>query len=326
MTNCVVVNNFCSASGGGAYFSTLYNCSLIGNRASYGGGANGGTLYSCTLVTNIAGSGGGINGGTLRQCLIFGNSANTGGGLYSASLYNCTVIGNYATNSGGGIYGGNLYNCVVYYNVASSGANYLGAVTMNNCCTLPMPANGSLNFTNAPLFVSYSAGNVRLQTNSPCIDVGNNSYNTMSSDLDGRPRIVSGTVDVGAYEFQGADVGDFIGWLQKYGLPVDGSADYADSDGTGMNNWQKWIAGLNPTNPASVLAMSPLVINSPTGVTVSWQSVNTRTYYLQRSTDLAALPAFITIQSNLVGQAGITSFVDASATNGGPYFYRVGVQ
>ena len=61
------------------------------------------------------------------------------------------------------------------------------------------------------------------------------------------------------------------------------------------------------------------------GVTVSWESVNTRTYYLQRSTDLAAQPAFLTIQSNIVGQASTTTYADTNATGAGPFFYRVGV-
>jgi isopenicillin N synthase-like dioxygenase len=36
-----------------------------------------------------------------------------------------------------------------------------------------------------------------------------------------------------------------------------------------MNNWQDWIAGLNPTNALSVLKMpAPAPINNPPGVVV----------------------------------------------------------
>jgi hypothetical protein len=220
-------------------------------------------------------------------------------------------------------------NCIVYYNSASDGGpNYATNYepTFTYCCTTPMPANGVGNITNAPLFVDQANGNLRLQSNSPCINSGNNAYVVGSTDLDGNPRIVGGTVDMGAYEYQTPVSMISYAWLQQYGLPTDGSADDADLDGTGMNVYQDWIAGLNPTNALSVLQMtSATAATNAAGLVVGWESVNTRTYFLQSSTNLAGQPAFTTIQSNIVGQAGTTSYTDTTATNAGPYFYRVGV-
>jgi hypothetical protein len=176
------------------------------------------------------------------------------------------------------------------------------------------------------LFVDYAGGDLRLQSNSPCINSGNNAYVVGSTDLDGNPRLVGGTVDIGAYEFRTPSSIISYAWLQQYGLPTDGSADYRDTDGNGMSNWQKWIAGLNPTNPSSVLKMTSATASSnPAGLVVTWQSVNTRTYYLEKSTNLAAHPAFSTVQSNIVGQTGTTSYTDTNAVGSGPCFYRVGV-
>jgi hypothetical protein len=132
-------------------------------------------------------------------------------------------------------------------------------------------------------------------------------------------------VDIGAYEFPPGVSGVFLGWLQQYALPTDGSADYSDSDSDRVNNWQEWIAGTVPTDATSALRMLNPATNA-LGVTVTWQSVSNRTYWLERATNLGAAPPFSLLTSNIVGQAGTTSFTDTNVIGTGPFFYRVGVQ
>ncbi|MGO9199654.1 MAG: choice-of-anchor Q domain-containing protein [Limisphaerales bacterium] len=336
LTNCTLRGNG-AYWGGGACASTLSNCTLRDNAVvgyeALGGGADGCTLFNCTLAGNWASgeynSGGGACGGALYNCSLTGNSAQSGGGSYQATLYNCTLTGNLSSSGtnafggdGGGAYGGVLYNCIVYFNTGAPGENIGGSGLMNYCCTTPLPTNGVGNITNAPLFVDYAGGNLRLQSGSPCIDAGWNGYVTTTTDLDGRPRIVGGTVDMGAYEFQQGVSGAFVGWLQQYGLPTNGSADFIDSDGDGLNNWQEWICGTCPTNPLSTLRLlSPSIAS--TNATVTWQSVAGVTYFLERSTNLAS--PFTHLASFLMGQPGTTSYADTNVAGAGPLFYRVGV-
>jgi hypothetical protein len=105
--------------------------------------------------------------------------------------------------------------------------------------------------------VNEAAGDLRSQSDSPCINVGDNAYSPASPDLDSNPRIVGGTVDVGAYEFQSPQSLLSCAWLQQYGLPTDGSADDTDPDDDHLNNYQEWRAGTNPTSALSVLRLRP---------------------------------------------------------------------
>ena len=301
--------------------STLYNCTLNDNTASFGGGACYCTLYNCTLTGNTAyDGGGGANTCTLYNCALSGNVAGLNGdGVTGGTLNNCTLTENGNSPSSCAVCQGRLNNCIVYYNYGSAGkANYDTASVLSYCCATPK-GFGVGNIDADPIFVDFIHGNLRLQANSPCINAGNHAYASGSTDLGGRPRIVGPSVDIGAYEF----TGPFDGWLQGCGLPTDGSADFIDSDGDGMNNWQEWICGTDPTNPLSALRLLSPSITS-TNATVTWQSVAGVNYFLERGANLAV--PFTLLATNIVGQAGATSYADTNATGAGPFFYRVGVK
>ena len=350
LNNCKICGNIVTNAisgivsyGGGVNNCILQDCIVNSNFCYDGGGANDSTLNRCYLIGNGAAVGGAVVDCTVYDSLLLGNTAGNAGGSYESTLMSCTIVSNAeltavyqgdGPNLVGGVLESTLTNCILYFNTAQ-GTNYANFETnaigtyggykdvLAYSCTYPMPP-GPGNITNQPVFIDPSTGNYRLQTNSPCINTGKNSYVTNKVDLDGRSRIVGGTVDMGAYEFQGPGIGEFVAWLQQYDLPTDGSVDYADLDGTGFDVDQDWIAGLNPTNPASVLALlPPAQTNNASGITVTWQSVSGINYFLQRTTNLPT--PFSTIQTNITGQSNTTSYLDTSATNNVPYFYRVGV-
>ncbi|HRY50570.1 MAG TPA: right-handed parallel beta-helix repeat-containing protein [Candidatus Paceibacterota bacterium] len=332
---CTLSGNSASGFGGGACGGTLDNCALTGNSAGvHGGGAVRGRLNHCTLSGNSAGIGGGVSGSTLNNCTLAGNSAELGGGAAGGTLNHCTLIGNSASYGGGASYGvlgslSTLKNCIVYFNTATHDGNYYGEqgglIALNYCCTTPTPTNGVGNITHAPLFVDYAGGNLRLQSDSPCINAGNNAYTSSLTDLDGLPRLAGGTVDIGAYEFQGTGSVISYAWLQQYGLPTDGSVDATDADADGLNTWQEWRCQTDPTTALSVLRLlSPMF--DGTNVTVIWESVSGVNYSLERGTNLAPPSLFTPLVTNLRGQPGTTSFTDTNAAGVAPLFYRLGVQ
>ncbi len=342
LRNCTLTANSASKSGGGAYLGTLNGCILMSNLATGvdsiyegdGGGAAYSTLNNCTLRSNSAHfRGGGSCGGTLSHCILTGNSAEAGGGSFGGSSYggvlnNCSLVGNAATSTGGGAYGGTLNNCIIYYNNATEGVNYYGnsgaPIELNYCCTTPLPPNGVGSLTTPPGFVDYGNSDLHLQSKSPCINAGNNAYALGTTDLDGNPRIAGGTVDIGAYEFQSPSSLLSYAWLQQYGLPTDGSADYTDLDGDGYNTWQEWRCLTDPTNARSALRVLSAVPDG-TNVLITWQSAPGVNYFLESTTDLSPGSSFIPIAPNIAGQADTTTYTHTNAATGPRLFYRVGV-
>jgi parallel beta-helix repeat protein len=332
VSNCVLTGNSASYNGGGAAWLTLNNCLIVGNAAgSFGGGTAYATLNNCVVTSNTAGTeGGGAVYGSLRGCLLTGNRAGNGGGVASASATNCTLAGNSASGQGGGSYYGPLINCIVYYNTASDSPNYVqddyAFSPIDYSCTLPLPTNGTANLASAPLFLDFPGGNLRLQSNSPCVNTGLNAAAPGSKDLDGRPRIVTSRVDMGAYEYQTNASGLFIAWLGKFGLPTDGSADFTDADEDLMNNCQEWVADTNPTNSASCLRVALLPGSASASITLS--SSTARLYTLLRCTLLASPPAAsvwdpVPSQIGVPGTGGSITLTDDNPPP--TVFYRVSV-
>jgi len=239
------------------------------------------------------------------------------------------VVSNVATASGAGVATSTLNGCIVFYNFAGlvfNGGNY-DSSTLNYCCTTPSPASGAGNLTNEPAFLDLANGNFHLQSNSPCINAGDNSAVTATTDLEGNSRVAGGTVDIGAYEFQSPASRVSYAWLQQYGLPADGSADRLDADADGMNNYAEWRTGTSPTNAASFLYLTSVVPSAgDSGATITWQSVSGINYFIKRGSDLSAPAMFTTIATNIPGLAGATSYTDQNPAGPLPRFYRVGVQ
>jgi PKD repeat protein len=324
ISNCVLIGN--SALAGGAYQGTFNYCNLSRNSSGYGGGAYHAALNHCTLDGNTASLyGGGAFAGVLNNCVVLSNTASSyGGGAYESVLNNSTVCGNSAELLGGGTFRSTANNCIAYFNTAGLGDPNYHDSRVNYCCTLPLPFTGNGNFTNSPAFVDYPGGNLRLRSDSPCINSGLNNSASGNFDRDGLARIAGGTVDVGAYELQAPPTTISIAWLLRYGLPIDGSADTTDPDSDRLNNWQEWRCGTDPNNAQSVLR---LLTPAPVGadLILGWESVAERTYFLERRPALGASTPFQRLATGIAGNPGVTTYTNRNAAGAGPDFYRVGV-
>lgn len=215
VANCTFLRNTAAIYGGGLYFGasdlpmTLANCTFAGNTAGVGGGGIYNyqnynlTLANCTFTGNTAGyEGGGIYnvvsfGGIIANCTFAGNTASLGDGIYNFIVYGSLVV----TNS-----------ILWDYNYTYS----YSFIFNFNYCDIRSGSLGEGSFSVEPLFVRDPSpgmdgewgtedddyGDLHLQPGSPCLNVGSNAAlpPSLTTDLDGNPRIAYGTVDLGAYE------------------------------------------------------------------------------------------------------------------------------
>ena len=242
VTNCIFTGNR-AGYGGGMLNSfsnpTITNCTFSGNTAGSGGGMSNWensnlTVSNCIFSNNTsANHGGGMynydSSPIVTNSSFIGNSASfAGGGMVNSNdsnstVTNCTFIGNSVSNSGGGM--GNfesdpfVINCILWGDTPDeiwleSGTLVITYSDVQSGIGQSWFGTGCIDVD--PCFVDAAAGNLRLSSDSPCIDTGyNNAPNLPDTDMDGHPRIIDGdcnetdVVDMGAYEFNYAYMGDF---------------------------------------------------------------------------------------------------------------------
>lgn len=195
-----------------------YNGSASPDGAPYGGGALIVFLQSSLTAVN---------------CLFHDNQAWEAGvilidGDSNSDFINCTFANNRATGPdkhGGAIYdaGGvaNLQNCIHWGNTRWDGwtesiwGQYTLTGTIVNYSVVQGGWLGIGNINANPLFQNSAANNYALQPSSPCKNTGVNAAlpadvadldwdettNALPMDLARVARVLSGTVDMGAYEF-----------------------------------------------------------------------------------------------------------------------------
>jgi predicted outer membrane repeat protein len=192
--NCTISNNSAGAQGGDicclwtSELLELVNCAIVNNAA----GTNGGGVLCLSYIVLSA-----------TNCTLSANSAtDSGGGIYCwydcvVTLNNSILWENTATNMGDEIYIDDFLTTFELYfcDYANDSGDIEGTGTITpdgNCSNLD------------PQFVNATAQDYHLQITSPCIDAGDNSLvpSGVTTDLDGSNRIVNGTVDMGAYEYQ----------------------------------------------------------------------------------------------------------------------------
>jgi uncharacterized repeat protein (TIGR01451 family) len=213
--------------------TVLDGFTIIHGNAGSGGGANiyqaSPTISNCIFSHNWANWGGGMivqvnSSPVITNCIFYGNSSRSGGAIdvenhCAPQVINCTSWGNTAIDGfGGGMlidYQSSpiVANCIFWGDLYSTEIFNVNSTPAFSFCDIQGGYPGGTNIVDFdPFFVDAAGGDFHLQPTSLCINSGNNTAPSLpATDFEGDPRILLGTVDLGADEFYApAVINEFV--------------------------------------------------------------------------------------------------------------------
>ncbi|MBN1669443.1 MAG: S8 family serine peptidase [Kiritimatiellae bacterium] len=190
-----------------------------------------------------------------------------------------------------------------------------------------------------PLFVDTNAADYHLQstagsyhagawsadaTNSPGIDTGEPGAGyALETDWNG------GRVNMGAYgntvqasRSADTDADSLSDTLERFVFGSD--PDNPDTDDDTVSDWGEFIAGTDPTNPASLFEIAEADWGAASNFVVSWSSVTNKSYTLERTTN-SAPTGFSVLGSNILATPPLNTYTD-DITGVERAFYRIETQ
>ncbi|MHC4529890.1 MAG: right-handed parallel beta-helix repeat-containing protein [Planctomycetota bacterium] len=200
---------------------TITQCVFTSNSGRYGGAIDNenssAAITNCIFTDNTAEWYGGAienyqSSPTVKNCIFSQNTAvdwGCGGAIdnegSSAEITGCTFYANTA-DYGGAIYNSNssttVSNCILWADSAPDSPEIYGDSTVSYS-DVEGGFAGVGNIDADPCFADAVGGDFHLLDGSPCIDTGDPAYSPApgETDIDGQPRAMGLTVDMGADEF-----------------------------------------------------------------------------------------------------------------------------
>jgi hypothetical protein len=118
-------------------------------------------------------------------------------------------------------------------------------------------------------------------------------------------------------------------WELAHGLDPNNPDDAGiDTDGDGLSNLAEYLAGTDPNDPGSYLRIESIGVDEAdgivSGIQLTWGSQPNRLYTVERAGELGA--GFLPLARHILAAPPENIYHDASATNSGPYFFRIKVK